>query len=375
MIYLYSDVLGRSGGIETYLHALASHLKQERIPIVVAVSEQEPCPLLDELELLEIKVYRQRIVRGDRWHLRKHLLIRWLKYRLVPGDWVFCVRQPMPELYLKTVRSVHACGARIAVSWALAPEFSRPPAHLAGGYNQAVKETDAVISVSHCTVHQYREVYGYQGPVHVVPYHNLVVLNTPLPLPAAPPFRVGFMGRIEIAQKNLDTILASFRIVTGRRSDIELHFYGRGPDEEKLKAMAQEIGLESCISFHGPYDHRRDLKNIISACHIFVHVSRFEGGPCFSLLELLQAGRFVVASSVGGIPDIYANHPDIGCLVSPDDTLAVAAAIEDALERIAQNRVALSMVRRRYEEEFTNAFAQMSWLKALGLDQRISTVS
>ena len=257
----------------------------------------------------------------------------------------------MPELYLKTVRSFRARGARIAVSWALAPEFSRPPAHLADSYNQAVRETDAVISVSHCTVHQYKDVYGYEGPVHVVPYHNLIVFNAPLPLPTAPPFRIGFMGRIEIAQKNLDTILASFRIVAERRSDIEFHFYGRGPDEEKLKSMALEMGLESRISFHGAYDHRRDLEDIISACHLFVHASRFEGGPCFSLLELLQAGRYVVTSPVGGIPDIYEGHPDIGCLVSPDDPSAIAAAIDDALERIVQNRVSLSIVRRRYEEE------------------------
>ena len=38
------------------------------------------------------------------------------------------------------------------------------------------------------------------------------------------------MGRIEIFQKNLDTILQSFAILAKKRADIEFHFYGGGPD-------------------------------------------------------------------------------------------------------------------------------------------------
>ena len=210
MIYLYSDILGRMGGIETYLHALAGCLKEQNIPFKIAVSEQEPCGLLDELAQSGIAIYRQPMVPGDRWHLRKRLLIRWLKKQLLPGDWVYCVRQPMPELYLQTVRAVHERGARIAASWMFAPEFLRPPEHLAASFNQAVKETDAVISVSHCTVHQFREIYGYTGVVHVVPYHNRAIFADVVPLPSCPPFRIGYMGRVEIVQKNLNTILKAF---------------------------------------------------------------------------------------------------------------------------------------------------------------------
>ena len=72
MIFLYSDVLYRAGGIETYLHALARKLLDERIAFRIVVSEQEqPCPLLDELAALGVDVYRQRLVPGDRWHVRK----------------------------------------------------------------------------------------------------------------------------------------------------------------------------------------------------------------------------------------------------------------------------------------------------------------
>jgi glycosyltransferase involved in cell wall biosynthesis len=367
VIYLYSDVLGRSGGIETYLHCLALYLKENKIPIKVAVSEQEPCGLLNELSQNGIEIYRQPMVPGDRWHIRKRLLIRQLKRQVAPGDWVFCVRQPMLDLYLETVRAVHARGARIAASWALAPEFLRPPTRLAKSVMQAVRETDAVISVSRCTVHQFKEIYDFEGPVHVVPYHNLEVFRKTLPLPEAPPFRIGYMGRIDIAQKNLDTLLQSFRILAARRCDVELHIFGGGPDEGRLKAMALDMNLSNCVFFYGPYDHRRDLEKIVSACHLFIHTSRFEGGPCFSLLELLQAGRFVVASPVGGIPDIYDGYPEVGLLVSPDSPNEIAVAIEKAIEKAGAGGIDELAIRSRYHESFDITAAAAAWMRALQL--------
>jgi hypothetical protein len=60
MVFLYSDVLYRTGGIETYLHALALHLKRERIPTCVAV-----------------------------WLMRQRAMMAWLSLQLTSNDWVF----------------------------------------------------------------------------------------------------------------------------------------------------------------------------------------------------------------------------------------------------------------------------------------------
>jgi glycosyltransferase involved in cell wall biosynthesis len=286
--------------------------------------------------------------------------------RLKPGDWVFCVRQPMPELYLRLVRAVHRRGARIAASWMFAPEFLVPGERHAANFRRAVAETDAVISVSRCTVGQFREFYGYQGKVHVVRYHNAEHFSAPLPLPPAPPFRIGFMGRIDIGQKNLDTILKAFALLAAQRSDVELHIHGGGPDEGRLADLVAALGLGGKVVLHGPYDQRKDLGHIIGQCHLFIYTSRFEGGPCFSLLELLQAGRFVVTSPVGGIPDIYEGRPEIGTLVPADDPGAIAKALGDALDLIASGAVNGRRIRARYDEEFTMDIAHREWLAALG---------
>jgi glycosyltransferase involved in cell wall biosynthesis len=367
VIYLYSDILGARGGIETYLHALAAKLHQDGIPFQIAVSENGRADFLDELSGLGIEVYRQPPVPGDRWHLRKRLLIRHVARRLKPGDWVYCVRQPMPELYLPLVSAVHRRGARIAASWMFAPEFLLPPERHAAAFRRAVAETDAVISVSRCTARQFREFYGYQGKVYVVRYHNAEHFSAPLPLPPSPPFRIGFMGRIDIRQKNLDTILKTFAELARRREDVELHIYGGGPDEAQLAELVAALGLGGKVVLHGPYDQRKDLEPIIRQCHLFIYTSRFEGGPCFSLLELLQAGRFVVTSPVGGIPDIYEGRPEIGTLVPSDDPDAIARALENALDRIASGAVDGDRIRARYDEEFTMDIAQREWLAALGM--------
>jgi glycosyltransferase involved in cell wall biosynthesis len=374
MIYLYSDVITQAGGIETYLHALATKLHAEDIPFRVVVSEQEPenapCEMLDDLEAKGIDVYRQPYVPGDRWHVRKRLLMAWLWWQLKPGDWVYCVRQPIPELYPELVRLAHNRGAKIAASWMFAPEFLVPEPPHYESFCRAVEETDAVISVSECTTHQFEEEYGYEGPVEVVRYHNLPLFDEPVPLPEGPPWRIGYMGRLSIEQKNLDTLLRAFRTLRDDGMDVELHFYGDGPDEETLSAQARELEVDESVCFHGRYDHRTDLPDIMTNNHVFTYTSNYEGGPCFALLELLQAGRYVVASPVGGIPDIYEGHPGVGALVNPDDPVAIAETLDEAIRQVRNEKIRPSRIRDRYTEEFDIEVVHKSWLCALGLGDK-----
>src|SRR5262249_17649061 len=125
--------------------------------------------------------------------------------------------------------------------------------------------------------------------------------------------------------------------------------------------------LSPRVVVHGAYDHKRDLQGIISQCHAFIYTSRYEGGPCFSLLELLQAGRYVVTSPVGGIPDIYEGHRDIGLMVSPNDPREIADGLEEALRKVASGEIDPIAIRTRYDEEFNMAAAHRDWRRALDL--------
>lgn len=366
-IVLFADVLGGYGGIETYLDALARRLHADRWPVRVAVSLNSPAPVLEGLEQAGIPVFRQRRVVGDRWHLRQRLLVRQVAMHLNPGDWVFCVRQPMAAIYLSLARAVHARGAKLAASWAFAPEFVPPSGPTGTKFSQAVAETDAVISVAHCTKKQFKDIYDYDGPVQVVRYHSREIFAAPVPLPSGPPYAVGFMGRMEIYHKNLDTILSACKRLAEQRDDVHFNFHGGGQDLGRFQNMVADAGLAPRVTLHGPYDHRRDLPKIIGANHLFVYTSRYEGGPCFALLELLQAGRFVVTSPVGGIPDIYNGRPDIGELVPPDKPELIADALDRALGSIAAGDIDPAAIRGVYEADFREAVAHRQWLLALGL--------
>ncbi len=367
MIYLYSDVINRSGGIETYLHALATKLHEEAVPfrVRVAVSEQEHCPLLDELENKGIGVYRQSFVPGDRWLVRQRLLMYWLWWQLKPGDWVYCVRQPLPPLYRQLVRLVHSRRAKIAASWMLAPEFLVPEEPHFKPFCEAVRKTDIVISVSACTKSQFKTVYGYDGRVEVVRYHNLPFFQRTVPLPEGPPWKIGYMGRLHIGQKNLDTLLQAFQRLRREEPNTRLNLYGEGADRKQLETLAQTLGLSEVVTFHGHYDHRSDLEDIIAQNHLFTYTSKYEGGPCFSLLELMQAGRYVVAAPVGGIPDLYAQHPEAGLLVDANTPDAVSRGLQSAIERVREGRIQPSRIRSRYLEEFDMRSAHEGWLRAL----------
>jgi glycosyltransferase involved in cell wall biosynthesis len=368
MIFLYYDTWDIPGGISTYLHALAVHLHLENIPFQVVTSEKTPSPIADELESKGIKMYRQPKVPGDRWLLRKQLMLAWLERQLKPGDWVFCVSHPEPALYLKLVRLVHRCQAKIAVSWLVTPEFWTLTPNIVGSYSeeyrQAIFETDAVITTSKCSVHQFQEVYGYGGKVHVVPYHNLPFFSETVPLPPSPPWKIGFTGRLDTKQKNLDTILQAMAKLRQVRQDVELHLHGGGQDRDTLEKLAVTLGIQDSVYFHGSYDHRHDLRNIVRSCHFFIYPSRWEGLP-LSLLELIQAGRYCIATNVGGIPDLYAGHPDVGLLLDSLDADTLFKGFVQTLNKFEANLIDGNKIRARYFDGFDMESAHRAWMSVI----------
>jgi glycosyltransferase involved in cell wall biosynthesis len=369
MIWLFSDYLTRSGGIESYLHALSCHLQQEEVPFALAVCEMDYCDMLAELEHRGIRIYRQRKVPGDRWNMRQRLLTHWLLMRLEPDDWVFCVRQPREEIYEKLVVGAHSRGARVAASWMVTPDVLEVKPSYRGSFCRAVQATDAVISVSHAGAGMYERAYGFTGKVHVVPYHNLPLFPEPLALPTGPPWRFGYIGRIEESQKNLGALVDAFGKLAQKHHDVTLDFHGSGPDQEALQDRVSSMGMNDVVRFHGRYDHRRDLGRILEGLHCVVYTSRYEGGPCFSLLEAMQAGRYVLATRVGGIPDLYEGHPEAGHLIEGCTAGEICEGLEDVRHALSAGRISIHGPRSRYVVGFTMRHAHEAFLHALSLSQ------
>lgn len=101
---------------------------------------------------------------------------------------------------------------------------------------------------------------------------------------------------------------------------------GMGPDRERLEAVVREEGLEDRVLFVGM---RTDVPDVLAALDVAVLCSEFEGIP-LALLEYMDAARPIVATRVGGIPELITDGTH-GLLVESGDVQALAGAVKQLL--------------------------------------------
>ncbi len=102
---------------------------------------------------------------------------------------------------------------------------------------------------------------------------------------------------------------------------------GEGPLDLSLRVLAVKLGIADNVIFTG---FRRDVPDVTAAIDIAVLPSAFEGMGRV-LLEAMAAAKPVVASNVGGIPDLV-DHDANGLLVPPNEVAPLAAALERLLK-------------------------------------------
>ena len=136
-------------------------------------------------------------------------------------------------------------------------------------------------------------------------------------------FVVGSVGRL-VAVKNYSMLIRAFAML--QRADARLVLAGEGPERGALEQLAAELGVAPRVHFLG---HRDDVALVLAALDLFALPSRSEG-MSNTLLEAMAAGRPVVATRIGGNPEIVRDGLD-GELLPSDD----APAFADALGRFA----------------------------------------
>jgi glycosyltransferase involved in cell wall biosynthesis len=140
-------------------------------------------------------------------------------------------------------------------------------------------------------------------------------------------FVVGWIGRMT-GVKNTDDVLAALRLLRDRGVDAFLCMVGDGPDRERVERRAHELGLVKRCLFLG---YQEEVARFYAAFDGVILPSVNEGTPV-SAIEALAAARPVVATRVGGVPDVVEDGAD-GFLVDPGSTEQLA----DRLERLARD--------------------------------------
>jgi glycosyltransferase involved in cell wall biosynthesis len=135
-------------------------------------------------------------------------------------------------------------------------------------------------------------------------------------------FVVGWIGRMT-AIKRVPDVLLAFRSLLDRGVAARLCLVGDGPDREAIEERAHELGVARQTLFVG---YQRDVAPYYSFFDALVLPSANEGTPVVAI-ESLAAGRPVVATRVGGVPDVVEDGAD-GMLVGVGDPQALATALE-----------------------------------------------
>jgi len=131
----------------------------------------------------------------------------------------------------------------------------------------------------------------------------------------------GFVGRL-VPIKDVPTLLLAFERLLQTIPDAYLLLAGDGPTRPDVQALIADRALASHVRLLG---WREDLARIYAAMDVCVLSSRNEGTPV-ALIEAMQAGRPIIATRVGGVPDVVADG-DTGLLVGPGDVEALAGAM------------------------------------------------
>jgi glycosyltransferase involved in cell wall biosynthesis len=143
--------------------------------------------------------------------------------------------------------------------------------------------------------------------------------------------------------KGHDDLIAAAATVP---SEVRFVLAGEGAEEGRLRRSAAAAGVGERFVFAG---FREDVGDLLAAADLVVHPSQADALPT-ALIHSLAAGRAIVATDVGGIPEIVAG--DTGLLVPPHDPEALAAAVT-ALAGDAARRTAMGeRGRRRFTEHF-----------------------
>ncbi len=185
---------------------------------------------------------------------------------------------------------------------------------MAAVHTARLRRFDAAIAVSRATADAMVEKWHPRVSPVVVP--NGVEPLAPRP-PRAPGLRVLSLARLA-PEKRLPALLDAFAVLRRDHPEARLTLAGTGPEEAALRAQVRHLGLGDAVSLPGFVDPEPAMAehDVLAMLSVWENCS-------YALLDAASRGMGVVASDVGGNPEIL---PPVS-LADPDDTTAVAAAL------------------------------------------------
>lgn len=154
-------------------------------------------------------------------------------------------------------------------------------------------------------------------------------------------------GRL-VRKRGIKTLIEAMPKIVGEIPEAKLVIAGEGPEKQRLKRLAEELGVASHVRFLGLVPYER-VPSVIKSSAVVVVPSLIEGHSA-SVVEAMAAARPVVATRVGGIVEVVEDG-ETGILVDPESSDQIANAVVRVL-RDKELAKALSEKAARKAEEY-----------------------
>jgi glycosyltransferase involved in cell wall biosynthesis len=163
---------------------------------------------------------------------------------------------------------------------------------------------------------------------------------------------IAFVGRMDRA-KGIFELLTAFTELSGTRPNLRLLYVGDGPELAPMQAKTRNAGLQDCVHFAGACSPQK-VARWLTAANLLVLPSYAEGCPNV-IIEALNCGRPIVATNVGGIPELIDSR--CGLLVPPHQAGALRNAIEAALTSFWDENTIANHFCRNWDQVAQEVFA------------------
>jgi glycosyltransferase involved in cell wall biosynthesis len=174
---------------------------------------------------------------------------------------------------------------------------------------------------------------------------------------------IGTAARLDPV-KDLVGLVEAFRVVRNSRPEARLVIAGEGPERQAIRSRVMALGLDDSVIMAG---YRADVRALLPALDVYVNSSISEG-VSLTILEAMAAELPVVATAVGGTPEVVA-HETTGVLVRARDagslsagvlTLAAQPALRRAMGLAGRRAVEARFTMDRMVEDYASVYEQLA---------------
>lgn len=348
------DRLGAAGGAEKLALDIATRLEPARFRSTLCASRFGTAPALFEVEYQALERMRQtgvgflplsRSRRGEVWPWRQ--LIAYIRRERVD-----VLHAHMFGSNLWGTLLGRLAGVPVVVAHEHTWSFEGEPLRRVLDRELIARFSDAFVAVSREDRRKMIEVERIPpGWIRFIP--NGIAPRAPTPgrdlraelgIGSGP--LVGAVGTLR-AQKAYDVLIRAVARLHADHPGLRVLIAGDGPERPRLERLVREFGLADVIVILG---RRLDVPDVLAALDVAVSASDFEGSP-LAVMEYMEAGLPIVATRVGGVPDLIEDGVH-GLLVEPREPGALAAAIADLLRDRHRASALGARARERRRREF-----------------------